>query len=132
MRVRRSARGVLPNGVPLGHCRLTAAQLPASPQHLANHAAKAIALAAGDYLLEEGFRSALPGLPEPTLKSPVKALRSLVGLSNPAQELARHLPVHPESTLTVSIAVCTRERPQEPARCLASRQQYRNTLTKYS
>ena len=108
------------NGVPLGDCRLAAAQLPASPQHLANHAAKAIAVASGDYLLQEGFRSALPGLPEPPLESPAKTLRSLIGLPNPVQELAQHLPIHSNSSLTVSIAVCTRERPQELARCLAS------------
>jgi glycosyltransferase involved in cell wall biosynthesis len=108
------------NGVPLGHCQLAGAQLPASPQHMANHAAKAIALAAGDYLLEEGFRSALPGLPEMPPESPSMALRSLIELPNPVQELAQHLPVRSDSHLTVSIAVCTRERPHELARCLAS------------
>ena len=108
------------NGVPLGHCQLATAQLPASPQHLANHAAKAIALAAGDYLLEEGFRSALPGLAEPPPESPADYLRLLSGLQNPARELGRRLPGLPDSPLTVSIAVCTRERPAELARCLAS------------
>ena len=63
------------NGVPLGQCRLAAEQLPASPQHLANHAAKAIALAAGDYLFDQGYRSALPGLPEPPLESPSRTAR---------------------------------------------------------
>ena len=108
------------NGVPLGQCRLAAEQLPASPQHLANHAAKAIALAAGDYLFDQGFRSALPGLPEPRLESPSRTLASLIELTNPLPELARNLPVHAAFPLTVSIAVCTRERPRELARCLAS------------
>src|SRR5258706_8368201 len=57
-------------GIPLGHARLAGAQLPLEPQHLAAIAAKAIAQAAGDYLLEEGFRSALPGVPEPPLENP--------------------------------------------------------------
>ena len=108
------------NGVPLGHCRLAAAQLPASPQHLANQASNAIALAAGDYLLKEGFRSALPAVPEPQPESPGHALRSLVGLKNPVQELTQCLSVHAGSPVTVSIAVCTRERPEALARCLAS------------
>ena len=108
------------NHVPMGHCRLAATQLPASPQHLANHASNAISLAAGDYLVEEGFRSALPGLSEPQMECPTRALQSLTGLKDAVHELTRCLSVHTESPLTVSIAVCTRERPQELARCLSS------------
>src|SRR5262245_64259709 len=65
-------------GVPLGQYRLSSAQLPVSRQHLANCAARAIALALGDRLLEEGFQSALPGLSEPAPRDPEHALAQLV------------------------------------------------------
>ena len=68
----------LSRGVPLGHRRFSAEQLPLSPAHLANCAAQAITPAAGDYLLEDGFHPALPGLPDPAIQDPLRALQSLL------------------------------------------------------
>ncbi len=67
-------------GVPLGHYRFPSEQLPMAPRHLATCAARSVALAVGDRLLEEGFRSALPGLPEPTPRDPEQALARLLAL----------------------------------------------------
>lgn len=108
-------------GVPLGHRRLSAAQLPICPRQLAACAAQAIATAAGDRLLEAGFRSALPGLPEPVLREPEQALRRLIAMDKPLDTLSARLS-EPASTprTTISVGVCTRERPVELARCLAS------------
>jgi len=108
-------------GVPLGHCQLAAAQLPLPPQHLASIAAEAIAQAAGDYLVEEGFHSAMPGLPEPQVGEPLATLGSLLALKAAVSELARRVPVPTDAfRSTISVAICTRERPEELSRCLAS------------
>src|SRR5258708_3371102 len=108
-------------GVALGHCELSAAQLPLGRGQLASVAARAIAQAAGDYLLTEGFRSALPGLPEPRTENSVDALTALVRMDRPVQELAGRLTApKQERQTTVSVAVCTRERPDALARCLKS------------
>jgi glycosyltransferase involved in cell wall biosynthesis len=109
------------NGIPLGHARLAAAQLPLEPKHLAAIAAKAIAQAAGDYLLDEGFRSAQPGLPQRPLENPAHALECLLDVEEPIRQLARRHQAswHPVQT-TISVAICTRERPEDLARCLES------------
>jgi glycosyltransferase involved in cell wall biosynthesis len=105
------------NGLALGHQRFAAEQLPLSPQQLAGCAAQVIAPATGDRLLEEGFQSALPGLPEPDLRDPEAVLRQLLAIDHPMDQLADTiLPAN----LTLTVAVCTRERPGELARCLAS------------
>jgi GT2 family glycosyltransferase len=108
--------------VPLGHNRFSAAQLPLSPRQLANCAARAIALASGDRLFEEGFRSALPGLPEPALADAAGALHALIGVAKPMAALRERERVSQASrpSLSLSVAVCTRNRPAELARCLAS------------
>jgi glycosyltransferase involved in cell wall biosynthesis len=108
------------DGLALGHQRYAADQLPLSPHHLANGAAQAIVAATGDRLLPEGFRSALPGLAEASLEDPEDALRKLLAIDQPMQRLsATDRPVV-EPELRVSVAICTRERPAELARCLTS------------
>ena len=108
-------------GVPLGHRRFSAAQLPFSAQQLANCAAQAVAPAAGARLLEEGFRPALPGLPEPPLQGPEQALQRLLALERPMDRLSNRLSEKPgDPPTTISVAVCTRERPAELSRCLSS------------
>jgi GT2 family glycosyltransferase len=111
----------LSRGVPLGHRRFSAEQLPLSPPHLANCAAQAIAPAAGDYLLEDGFHPALPGLPDPAIQDPLRALQSLLALEKPMDLLRGQLPETPRDVRrTITVAVCTRERPAELSRCLDS------------
>ena len=109
------------NGLALGHQRYAASQLPLSPRQLATCAAQAIAPAAGDRLLREGFRSALPGLPEPELDDPEEALRQLLAIDQPMRRIHQNAPAQANvSGPSLSVAVCTRERPEELARCLAS------------
>jgi len=108
-------------GAPLGHCRLPAEQLPLAPRHLANCAACAIAPATGDQLLKEGFRSALPGLPEPAINSPEQTLAGLLALDRPIEQLASGVRDRASAPrCDVTVAVCTRERPDALARCLES------------
>jgi GT2 family glycosyltransferase len=113
-------------GVALGHCQLSAEQLPLSTAQLSNVAARVCAQAAGDYLFDEGFRSALPNLPEPPLQNPEQALSELASCEFPLGALsAGRKPVAERapasaSSLSISVVVCTRERPVDLARCLTS------------
>jgi GT2 family glycosyltransferase len=107
-------------GLALGHRRFHVAQLPLDARQMAHCAAQAITPAAGDRLIAEGFRSALPGLAEPALEDAEQALRRLLAVERPMESLGGPEPARTEPALTVSVAVCTRERPSELARCLAS------------
>jgi GT2 family glycosyltransferase len=109
------------NGVPVGHSLLSRPQLPLSSRQLAAVASQASCLAIGDSLLREGFASALPGLKEPVLSDSTAVLARLAQIEQPLSLLARpaRRPT-PQPNSTISVAVCTRERPRELARCLAS------------
>jgi len=108
------------DGVPLGHARFASEQLPLEPAHLAAAASHAVAQASGDYLFRQGFRSALPGLPEACLPDPVQALERIAAVNAPIQRLPRFDSCEGAPQLTVSVAICTRERPRDLARCLES------------
>jgi GT2 family glycosyltransferase len=110
------------HGRPVGHSDFTASQLPLSPTQIAVTAAHKSAAAIGDCLFEEGFRSALPGLPESEPTDPCGALERLVREKQPLGRVAgvdqtRQAASYPVS---ISVAVCTRNRPADLERCLAS------------
>lgn len=107
-------------GTPLGHWRFLTGELPLAPAQLANVGAKAIGQAAGDGALVEGFRSALPGLPEPPLIDSAAALAALVSLERPLAEMNARSAADWRPSLSLSVAICTRERPHDLARCLRS------------
>jgi GT2 family glycosyltransferase len=108
-------------GLPLGHQQFAAEQLPLSAGQLANCAAQAIAFAAGSRLLPEGFRAALPGLAEPDLEDPEGALRQLLAIDQPMERLSEAYYRRTGSLEpTISVAICTSERPAELARCLTA------------
>ena len=111
----------LRSGVALGHCIISAAELPLAPAHLAAIAANAVAEASGAYLLHEGFRAALPGLRVPVLEDPERAVAVLCQLDSPIATLPQYMrDTDGESSMSVTVAVCTHERPAELARCLES------------
>src|SRR5262249_1495641 len=107
-------------GVPLGHYRISAGQLPLAPRHVASCAAFAVAPAAGDRLFDEGFRPALPCLAAPSCGNPGEALTRLLALDRPIEQLGSRLDSANEPPYEVTVAVCTRERPDELIRCLES------------
>ncbi len=114
------------NGTPLGHAEIASVQLPLSPVQLRAVAAEAIPEAAGDILLEQGFRSALPRLPDPKIEDPARALADLAALRVPVKQLDQKLATQPpEAKPSVSVAVCTRDRAQDLARCLRALGQLR-------
>ena len=111
----------LRSGVALGHCIIAAEALPLESAHLAAMAANAVAEASGAYLLDEGFRSALPGLRVPTPENPEQVLAALCQIKSPISELPKAMrETVGYSHMSVTVAVCTHERPVELARCLAS------------
>lgn len=108
-------------GVALGHAQIPESDLPLEPAHLAIVAARAIAVPAGDRLLADGFHSAVPGLPVPVCRNPVETLAALVDLRHPVTRLTQSLSLSaPRVPLSITVAICTRERPYSLERCLKS------------
>jgi GT2 family glycosyltransferase len=112
------------DGRPVGHSDFTAAQLPLSPVQLAVAAARQSAAAIGDRLFDEGFQSALPGLPEPEIEDPCHTLDRLMHQTRPLGRFAEIVrnEAAPARLPSISVAVCTRNRPAELERCLQSLQ----------
>ena len=108
--------------VPLGRYDLDAAQLPLPATHLREIALAAIAPAVGDYVLEHGFHAALPE--KVPLPRPPAALDALRALRDPLEAVAARIAQReadaPEAS--VSVVVCTRERPDDLRVCLQSLQ----------
>src|SRR5207248_548571 len=101
--------------------------LPMRLPELANRVAQVIAPAVGDRLFDEGFRAAMPSHARASSRSrePV-ALRELLEVERPLQRLAtvaaNDAPTRaePQSRLSVSVVVCTRDRADSLRRCLRS------------
>jgi GT2 family glycosyltransferase len=106
--------------LPLAHEEISAAQLPMSATQLANLAVQKITPAVGDRLLNHGFKAPLPVISQnPSRDTPVD-FQSLMGLQQPLKKLQ-------ECSLqsvsgSVSVVVCTRNRPEQLVRCLRSLQ----------
>jgi GT2 family glycosyltransferase len=111
-------------GRPVGHSDFSAAQLPLSSTQLAVAAAHRSAAAIGDCLFDEGFHSSLPGVPEPEVMDPCGVLERL---SDETRALGRfaeltHKVRRTGRRCSISVAICTRNRPVELERCLKSLQ----------
>lgn len=108
------------HGIPLGHQAISAAQLPMPATQLANLVLQTIVPAVGDRLFAQGFKQPLPvNSPNPARDSPVD-FQALMALENPLKQLQESY-FQPVSC-SVSVVVCTRNRPQDLARCLRSLQ----------
>jgi GT2 family glycosyltransferase len=106
--------------IPLGHEEIFTAQLPMSAQQLANLAIQAIAPAVGDRLFTNGFKADLSVMSDNAARDSPVDFHALMALRQPLAQLFNQ-----ESTsekTTVSIVVCTRNRPEQLARCLRSLQ----------
>ncbi|MGF2037075.1 MAG: glycosyltransferase family 2 protein [Nostoc sp. CmiVER01] len=99
-------------GVPLGHQEILAAQLPMPATQLANLAVQTIALAVGDRLFSSSSKT--------SKLSKLENFQFLMALKQPLKELQETCS-QPVSA-TVSVVVCTHNRPEELARCLRSLQ----------
>lgn len=109
-------------GIPLGHQDISVALLPISPAQLTEIAIKAIAPAVGDRLLTQGFKAPLPefGLSE---GEGAPSFSALMALDRPLAQL-QTLERQPDDC-SVSVVICTRDRPEALAKCLAALQNAR-------
>ncbi|MBW4541992.1 MAG: glycosyltransferase family 2 protein [Myxacorys chilensis ATA2-1-KO14] len=107
------------HGIALGQIDLSSQQLPLSAAQLSNLAAQEIAPAVGDRLFEKGFRANLPLLPPHACEAP-EDFDKLVNLQAPLQTL--HQAWAPLSQSSLSVVICTRDRPEKLAVCLRSLQ----------
>jgi GT2 family glycosyltransferase len=112
------------HGVPLGHQEILTAQLPMPATQLENLVIQAITPAVGDRLLSHGFQAPLSehSAYQPQVVFP--DFHSLSALERPlAQFRERWLNTGVASvTETVSVVICTRDRPEQLVRCLQSLQ----------
>lgn len=108
------------HGIPLGHQEISAAQLPMPATQLANLLLPTITPTVGDRLFAQGFKPPLPVIhPNPARDRPVD-FQALMALKKPLKQLQEQFCVPVRSS--VSVVVCTHNRPEELARCLRSLQ----------
>ncbi len=110
------------HSIPLGHQEISAAQLPMPATQLTNLVLQTIAPVVGDRLLEHGFKappSWLVGSDNLSRDTPPD-FHALMALEQPLAKLRERLS-HPADG-SVSVVVCTRDRPEQLAQCLRSLQ----------
>jgi GT2 family glycosyltransferase len=106
----------------LGYQEILASQLPIPASQLANLAVQTITPIVGDRLLEQGFKAFPPRIPfRPVPPEPPPDFAALQALEHPMATLERQW----ESTIasiqaSVSVVICTRDRPVQLAQCLRS------------
>ena len=113
------------HGLPLGHVEITAAQLPMPAAQLAALAAQIVAPAVGDRLLEYGFKAPLLTVRQPPgrLRPPdYSALQALIRPLEQVQAQRQQEDANAERAGSVSVVVCTRNRPEPLRRCLRALQ----------
>lgn len=110
--------------IPLGHREILMACLPMPATQLAHLIAQTITPAVGAHLLGAGFNPPLSEHFGQRRSAGIADLQTLVDLEKPLHRLREQLsnPGGEESNNSVSVVVCTRDRPQQLARCLRSLQ----------
>ncbi len=106
------------HGIPLGDRWLAATQLPTPATQLAHLAVQAIAPAVGDRLLDHGFKAPLPVIYSHATRDQPPSLDALLALANPLQRLQEKVAQIRETT--ISVIICTRDRPDQLSQCLRS------------
>lgn len=105
--------------IPLGELKVPENQLPMPASQLAERAIRAITPVVGNHLMEQGFKAPLPvRSPRPTPPADFDALKAL---ERPLERLHEQLALSPEDRscgASVSVIVCTRDRPEQLTRCL--------------
>ncbi|BAU13812.1 glycosyl transferase family protein [Leptolyngbya sp. NIES-3755] len=104
--------------IPLGHLELQMAQLPIFANELKNLILPAIAPSIGSHLLETGFQGELP-IGSPKTISP--ELNDVLALEKPLEMVRSQTATLPAES-SISVIVCTRDRPDALKACLRSLQ----------
>lgn len=106
------------HGIPLGHLEIPTAELPMSALSLYHLIVQTITKAVGDHLLDYGFKASLPVISKnPSRDTPVD-FYALMALQQPLKQLQEKYsqPING----SISVIVCTRNRPQQLAQCLSA------------
>jgi GT2 family glycosyltransferase len=106
--------------IPLGHLELQMAQLPSVSQ-LTNLILQAITPAIGCHLLKTGFQGELPIVSTHSLPTLPPSFADLVAIEKPLTRLQAQVDSSPTKS-SVSVIVCTRDRPDALKECLRSLQ----------
>jgi GT2 family glycosyltransferase len=111
--------------IPLGHLSIPAQLLPITPVQLTAMMSPLIAKAVGDRIFANSFRASLPTISEAQTSNEPADLSRLLSLENPLEACSRSAgpPVAAGSNSaasTVSVVICTRNRPDALKKCLAS------------
>lgn len=107
------------HGIPLGHQEILAAQLPMPATQLVNLVLQSITPAVGDRLLDHGFKAPLLVSQNHSYDTPVD-FQALMALQQPLKQL--HQGYSQPISASVSVIVCTRNRPEQLVECLRSLQ----------
>lgn len=108
------------HGIPLGHQEISAAQLPMPATQLANLVLQTITPAVGCRLLEQGFKGSLPVVSKNPSRDVPPNFHALMELEQPLAAFQERLSQSVGGS--VSVVICTRNRPEQLARCLRSLQ----------
>jgi GT2 family glycosyltransferase len=111
------------HGIPLGHQEIAVAQLPMPAIQLTELALQSITPAVGDHLFEQGFKGCLPAEYRNTSPHPPLDFHALMVLTHPLAQLQARLRCGDGlPAVSISVVVCTRNRPELLAQCLHSLQ----------
>jgi GT2 family glycosyltransferase len=111
------------HGIPLGQQEIAAAQLPMPASQLAELALQSITPAVGDHLFEQGFKACLPVGYRNASPHPPPDFHALMALKRPLDQLRERLLCGDAlPAASVSVVVCTRNRPESLVQCLHSLQ----------
>jgi GT2 family glycosyltransferase len=111
------------HGIALGHVEVLSGQLPMPAAHVRELAFRVIAPAVGDHLTGGGFDGPIPvGIGNPLQDEPL-TFQKLRTLKRPLEQLDRKPAASPKDLSgdrSVSVVICTRNRPSDLERCLRS------------
>ena len=109
------------HNIPLGHQEILATQLPVPATQLANLVLQSITNAVGDRLLPKGFKASLPVFSENPSRDVSPDFHAIRALERPLDRLQEgwSKPVGRIGS-SISVVICTRNRPEQLARCLRS------------
>jgi GT2 family glycosyltransferase len=108
--------------IPLGEQEIPVALFPMSASQLANLAVQTITPAIGSHLLSHGFKAPLPPVCRDVIPDEPPDIEALRSIDQPLALLEKALADRPLPTESISVVVCTRDRPQQLEQCLRSLQ----------
>lgn len=109
--------------IPLGELEIPASQLPIAAHPLLQRILPVITPTIGSHLLDHGFQGPLPGTFGYRYRDTAPDFSALMALHHPLSQLQAHWATATQET--VSVIICTRDRPEPLARCLRSLQSLR-------